>query len=517
MNLGMFLTRAAWYWAEEEALVCGDSRYRFAQLDAAANRLASALLARGASTGTVVATYSDNRAEMAITELAVYKAGLIRAPISARLAECEAESAVRYVDAGVLFTDSAHLQAARACVAGRDDCLVVSFDEVDGCLTFADLLVEGSAQDVYVDVAESDPAVLHFTSGSTGRLKAVTQTHGNRLANLRKRAMGFDGLVGVGERFLVAGPMTHVSGMGILATLSRGAAVHVLPKWSVSEFLRVVETEKITATFLVPAMLNMVMAAEEARRADLSSLQSLGIGAAPISPQRLRDAVDLFGPIISQGYGQGETTSGITALTKEDVARGVASDPEILLSCGRPMFDSEVRVVGDDGYAPLPPGERGEVVVRGNDCAKEYWREPDLTAETFRNGWVHTGDIGYFRSDGYLIVVDRKKDMIISGGYNIYCAEVEAALYEHPAVLEVCVIGVPDEHWGESVKAVVVRRPDHDVSEEALIDHCTKTLARIKKPKSIDFVAQLPLNRNGKIDRKAVREPFWAGAARAVN
>jgi acyl-CoA synthetase (AMP-forming)/AMP-acid ligase II len=194
----------------------------------------------------------------------------------------------------------------------------------------------------------------------------------------------------------------------------------------------------------------------------------------------------------------------------------VAQDPELLQSCGRASYDTEIRIV-DEAGRELGPREVGEIIVRGPDCVREYWREPELSAETFRDGWVHTGDLAWMREDGYLFLVDRKKDMIISGGFNIYCTEVEAALYEHPAVQEACVVGVPDEQWGEAVKAVVVPSAGASVTADELIAFCAERLDRFKKPRSVDFVAELPHNRNGKLDRKVVREPFWAGTSRRVN
>jgi acyl-CoA synthetase (AMP-forming)/AMP-acid ligase II len=240
------------------------------------------------------------------------------------------------------------------------------------------------------------------------------------------------------------------------------------------------------------------------------------VGGAPISPQRLRDAVDLFGPIVMQGYGQGETTSGVTVLTAEDIVAGLEKDPELLLSCGRAVFDTRVEVL-DEQLRPVPPGVKGELAVQGPDCVTAYWNEPELSAETFRDGWVLTGDIGYMRDDGYLFIVDRKKDMVISGGFNIYCTEVESALYEHPAVSEACVVGVPDEQWGEVVKAVVVLKPGESLAEEELISFCAERLDRFKKPRSVDFVDELPVNRNGKIDRRQIKDRYWAGSSRTVN
>ncbi|GAA3314421.1 AMP-binding protein [Nonomuraea dietziae] len=262
----------------------------------------------------------------------------------------------------MLFTDAPRAEPARAA-AGRSatDCLVIDCDR-----DLADLLAEGSDEPVAIDVDEHDPAVLNFTSGSTGKLKAAVQTQGNRLANMRKLLMNPDGAPSTEERYLAAGPITHATGMGILAALSRGATVVVLPQWDAGEFLRTIEAERITSTFLVPIMLNMVLADAAITATDLSSLERLAVGGAPVSPQRLRQAVEAFGPVIMQGYGLGETTSGVTVLTRQDVLTGTTTDPELLLSCGRAMFDTEVRVVDGEGR-PVPAGVHGEVVVRGPD------------------------------------------------------------------------------------------------------------------------------------------------------
>ncbi|MEU4701037.1 acyl-CoA synthetase [Nonomuraea dietziae] len=512
MNLGSYLSRSSMFWPEREALVCGERRWTYRQLEAVTNRLASALLARGVAPGQAVATFAGNSDQVVVTEMALYKGAFLRVPINARLATEEIEHILTDAAVRVLFTDAPRAEMSRAA-AGRSapDCLVIDCDR-----DLADLLAEGSDEQVAIDVDEHDPAVLNFTSGSTGKLKAAVQTQGNRLANMRKLLMNPDGAPSTEERYLAAGPITHATGMGILAALSRGATVVVLPQWDTGEFLRTIEAERITSTFLVPIMLNMVLADAAITATDLSSLERLAVGGAPVSPQRLRQAVEAFGPVIMQGYGLGETTSGVTVLTRQDVLTGTTTDPELLLSCGRAMFDTEVRVVDGEGQ-PVPAGVHGEVVVRGPDCVREYWNEPELSAETFRDGWVHTGDVGHLREDGYLFIVDRKKDMIISGGFNIYSSEVEAVLYEHPDVAEACVVGVPDEKWGEAVKAVVIPRPGAEVSAEALIDFCGERLSRVKKPKSVEFVAGLPINRNGKIDRRAVREPYWSDTARNVH
>lgn len=523
MNLGAYLTRSARYWPDATALVCGRQSWTYTELDDATDRLAAALLTRGLRPGDAVASLSWNRGELVEIEFALYKAGLMRAPINARLGRTEIEHILRYAPIRVLVFDEAHRQDALAAIeAAGTGCLPVSLDALDSTpdpgavLGYRALHDEATTAPAGIDVDEDAPCVLNFTSGSTGALKAAVQTFGNRLANMRKLLMNEESRPTPATRYLACGPITHATGMSLLANVFAGACTHVLPTWSAETFLDTVEKEQITTTFLVPAMVNMVLAHPGAAGRDLSSLTSVRVGGAPISPQRLKDAVEFFGPVVAQGYGLGETTSAVAALSSREISRAISHDPELLQSCGRAVYDTEIRIVDESGRG-LPPREVGELIVRGPDCVREYWQERELTAETFRDGWVHTGDLAWMREDGYLFLVDRKKDMIISGGFNIYCTEVEAALYEHPGVQETCVVGVPDEKWGEAVKAVVVPRAGHSLTADEITAFCAERLDRFKKPKSVDFVDELPHNRNGKLDRKAVREPFWANAARRVN
>ncbi|WP_426362335.1 class I adenylate-forming enzyme family protein [Streptomyces sp. E-08] len=521
MNLGTYLSRSARYWPQAPALVCGDRSWTFSELDRATDRLASALSARGLRPGDAVASLAWNRGELVEVEFALYKAGLTRAPINARLGRGEIEHILRYAPVRALVFDAAHREDALAAIAAAGTgCLPVPLDApheaAPGEVSYDALLAEGDEAPFLVEIDESEPCVLNFTSGSTGALKAAVQTVGNRLANMRKLLMADESRPRPGTRYLACGPITHATGMGLLAGVFGGSTTYVLPTWSPQGFLETVEKERITTTFLVPAMVNMVLAHPGAADHDLSSLASVRVGGAPTSPQRLRDAVEFFGPVVAQGYGLGETTSVVAGLSGEEIAHAVKEDAELLQSCGRATYDTEIRVVDETGRE-LAPREVGEVIVRGPDCVREYWKEPELSAETFRDGWVHTGDLAWMREDGYLFLVDRKKDMIISGGFNIYCTEVEAALYEHPAVQEACVVGVPDEQWGEAVKAIVVAHPDRIVTPDELIAFCASRLDRLKKPRSVDFVTELPHNRNGKLDRKAVREPYWANTARRVN
>ncbi|WP_433869007.1 acyl-CoA synthetase [Saccharopolyspora sp. CA-218241] len=521
MNLGTYLARSARHWPDRIALVCGERTWTYQELDQRTDRLAAALIdGLGLRPGDAVASLAWNCGELVEIEFALYKAGLVRVPVNARLGAEELRHVLRDSGARVLVHDAAHDDDASAA-AGPGQVRVLlgspgAHRAAETPVGYDDLVAGGAPRPVAVEVGADDPVVLNYTSGSTGALKAAVQTFGNRLANMRKQLMSPESRPRPDTRYLACGPITHATGMVLLSGVFGGSTTHVLRSWSPAAFLDAVEQERITATFLVPAMLTAVLDHPGAAERDLSSLTSVRIGGAPVPPQRLRAAVDLFGPVVALGYGLAETTSVVAGLAGDELAAAVEGDPELLRSCGRAAYDSEIRVVGEDG-AELPPREIGEIVVRGPDCVTRYWNEPELSASAFRDGWVHTGDLAWMREDGYLFIVDRKKDMIISGGFNIYCTEVEAALHEHPAVQEACVVGVPDERWGEAVLAVVVPRPGHRPTEQELIAFCAERLGRFKKPRSVEFVAELPLNRNGKLDRKAVREPHWAGADRRVN
>ncbi|MFI1381839.1 long-chain fatty acid--CoA ligase [Embleya sp. NPDC020886] len=518
MNLGRYVRRTSSHQPDAEAVVCGDVRMSYAELDEGSDRLAVVLRAAGLRRGDRVATLAANRAELVATEVALYKAGLARVPVNARLGVAEVAHLLRESGAKALLADAAHLDTARQALPGTDVATVLGYDgPSDLGEGYPDALAAAAREPVDVDCREDDTAVLHFTSGSTGKLKAAVQTYGNRLALMRKTVMNPETRVGPGSRQILAGPVTHASGMPLTGILFAGGCAVVMPRWDAEAFLATVERERATHAFLVPTMVNTVLALPDNRKYDLSSLRQLIYGAAPMSAARIRAAWDLFGPVLSQGYGCGETTSGVLFLSTEDHRRAIdGTDAELLLSCGRPPAEAEVRIVDESG-AEVPDGEIGEIAVRGPDVVAGYLDEPDLTAESFRDGWFHTGDLARRRADGYVFIVDRKKDMIISGGFNIYAVEVEAVLHRHPDVFEAAVVGVPDADWGEAVKAVVVPHDGTAPTEAELIEFCAAHLARMKKPRSVDFADALPHNPNGKIDRRAIRERYWHGTERRVH
>jgi acyl-CoA synthetase (AMP-forming)/AMP-acid ligase II len=267
---------------------------------------------------------------------------------------------------------------------------------------------------------------------------------------------------------------------------------------------------------MVPTMIVRLLNHPSLKKYDLSSLRSIAYGAAPMAEDKIKEAIRVFGSVLSQGYGQVEAPMTITKLSKEDhMTDGSPEKSKRLLSVGKPYLDVEVKVVDDDDKE-MPTGEVGEIIVRSDHQMIGYWRNEEQTKIALKNGWVHTRDMGYMDELGYVFLVDRKGDMIISGGFNIFPREIEELLNTHPAVLEVAVVGVPDEEWGESVKAVVSLKAGQKATEKELIDYCKKTLTGYKRPKSIDFLPELPRNNTGKIDKKTIKAKYWEGRARKI-
>ena len=517
MDICKNIRLGARYWPDRQAVVCGDRSLTYFQLDERSNRLANALLGLGLRKGDRVAVQARNCTQLVELETALLKAGLVKAALNARFTASEAgdvicNAAPQAMIAGAGFThysrDTAGFESVRHFISMNGS--------GDGMLDYEALIAAASASRPRIDVSADDLAVLHFSSGSTGKIKAAMQTYGNRMACVRKMLFNNEAAPLPGSRLGLLGPITHASGMLMQPYLYAGATLHIFEKFDPAEFLAAVEQFRITDTLMVPAMLHMLLQEPSLAKRDLSSLRMLAYGAAPMAPARIEEAWHRVGPILAQGYGASESTSGVTLLSRHDHAEAIREAPHRLASCGRPYGESEVRVVSEYGEE-VSGDEVGEIVVRGDDVFKGYWREPELTAETLIDGWLHTGDLARVDERGFIYIVDRKKDMVVSGGFNVFPTEVEAALYRHPAVYETCVIGVPDERWGEAVKAVVVRRDGMPLNEQDLIAHCRALLADYKTPRSVDFVAALPKNANGKLARKEVRQSYWVGQQRMVN
>jgi len=371
-------------------------------------------------------------------------------------------------------------------------------------------LADGGGSFSARDIARwEDVAILNYTGGTTGRSKGALRNHAQIASYTTAILADFE--IPLAPRYLLIAPMSHVGGTKIVPTLMLGGTVHMMKGFDPKAVLDVIARERINFTLLVPTMIYMLLDHPDLDRTDLSSLELLLYGASPMSPTRLQEALKRIGPVFSQLYGQTECYP-ISLLRKadHDPAR-----PELFASCGFPISSVAVSIL-DDRDRAVPTGEPGEICVRAAHSVGSYWKRPEQTAELFRNGWLHTGDIARMDERGYLFILDRKKDMIVSGGFNIYPRDVEDALSTHVGVAIASVIGAPDPKWGEAVVALVVRRPGHDPSPEELIQLVKARKGSAHAPKRVEFVDSLPMTPVGKVDKKVLRAKFWAGQERQV-
>ncbi len=393
---------------------------------------------------------------------------------------------------------------------------VLSFGPMEGSTDLTELAT--GFDPIKLVVPPIDPNAvtgLSYTGGTTGKPKGVMGTARAGLAMTQIQMAEWQWPTEV--RHLICTPLSHAGAAFFVPALLNGGSMVVLPGFEPGKVLAAIEKYKITSIMLVPTMLYVLLDHPDFDKTDLSSLQTVFYGAAAMSPTRLAEGIRKLGPVFFQFYGQAECPMTITVLRKEEHD---LDHPERLASCGRPVPWVHVALLDDDGNE-VPDGEPGEICVRGTLASAGYWKKPEQTADLFKYGWLHTGDVARKDDEGFLYIVDRKKDMIISGGFNIFPREVEDVLSSHPAVGAAAVIGVPDEKWGEAVKAVVVRRPGSDISDEALAAELMATVKDRKgahhTPKSIDFADSIPVSPLGKPDKKALRATYWGQADRQVN
>ena len=497
------------------AFISDDTRWTYRQLGALVSTVIQALTARGLQRGDAVATLSGNRPEAFLITAAAYVMGLRVTWMNPT--SSEDDHAYILEDSGVrtLFVDPASFSQRARVLAGRVpgvQCLL-SFGPNDG---FADDLLAEAArftpQRLLPQAEADDVCVLVYTGGTTGKPKGVAHTHRVQVTMILQEMADWDWPTEI--RFLALTPITHASGAMIMPVLLKSGTYAMTQGFSAEKFVRLVETHRITATFLVPTMIYVLLDHPARHGADLSSLKLVIYGASPMSPTRLIEAMQVFGPVFMQLYAQSEAPNTVTVLHQHE--HDPVHHPERLASCGTPCVGNQVQLLDDAGHE-VPDGEVGEICVRGPLVMKGYWNKPEETAQALRHGWLHTGDMARRDAHGYLYIVDRSKDMIISGGFNVYPREVEDALSQHPAVAAAAVVGVPDAKWGEAVRALVVLRPGMVVAGDELM-----ALVRVRKgavytPKAIDFVESLPTTGLGKLDKKAIRARFWQGLDRSVH
>jgi len=498
---------------EAPAIVYRGRTTSYAALDRSSSKVANALIAEGIRPQTRVAHLDKSSDAFFELMFGVAKAGAVMVSVNWRLAAPEIQHIVNDAEAEILFVGEEYFPVIDK-IRGELTTVakIVAFGRHPEWESFDSWRDRQPASDPHLPTRRSDTAVQFYTSGTTGLPKGAELTNANFGALLPLWTETW--LLGPGTPALVCLPMFHIGGAGWgTACLFAGATCHVVREFIPAQVLEIIERERLQVLLLVPAMILFLVQAPQIRETDLSSMRLIVYGAAPIPVELLKQAMAVFPCGFQQVYGLTETTGAITLLPPEDHD---PNDARKLLSCGYAQKGVELRIVGDDGR-DLGPSQVGEIAVRSAQVMRGYWKLPEATARTIQGDWLFTGDAGYLDERGYLYIYDRVKDMIVSGGENIYPAEVESALFGHPGVADVAVIGVPDERWGEAVKAIVVKKQGAELTPGELIGWARERIAGYKLPKSVDFVEALPRNPTGKILKRELRKPYWGDRVRQVN
>jgi acyl-CoA synthetase (AMP-forming)/AMP-acid ligase II len=481
------------------------------------HRLAAALHGNGYGKGSHVGVLAPNSTEAFLALLGVYRAEAVWLPINPRNPiEVNADLLTRF-DGELLLYHSAFEEAARELVEtvpGLREAVCI-----DSAGTAGQSLESWSKS--CPDTHPSGPADLNDvfaifpTGGTTGAPKGVMMTHRaiyTLFQNFYSHLHYHDG-----TRHLVVAPMTHTAGITGCMHFARGGSNVIMSKADPALICAAIERYRVTHLFLPPTVVYMMLALPDVREHDYSSLQHFLVGAAPTSLEKLKEAVAVFGPVMTEAFGQSEAPAAVTVKAPWDyLGKNGEIDESRLGSIGRPCVHNVVALLDDEGFE-VDRGTPGEICIQGELVTPGYYKNPEATAEVRRFGWHHTGDVGVMDEEGFITIVDRKKDMIITGGFNVYPNEIEQVLTMHPSVQDCAVIGVPDEKWGEAVKGVVQLKPGAQCKDRDLIDLCKEKLGSVKAPKSIDFVEQLPRSPAGKVLKTELRKAYWHGRERAVS
>ena len=515
MRLIDFFDKGAELDPDRPFLVEGEVSRTYAQVQALSHRIANAFRREGIAPGTKAAVLSPNASRAFECVIGLLRAGCVWVPVNVRNTVADNVYTLTNTDTGVLFYAQAAAEQARAILAECPNITrAVCIEADDGEHPSLDRLVEGCAETSEpVPQGRDDVVTLFSSGGTTGAPKGVMMT------NLSWEMMiaGYRGLMWLpGAVHLVAAPMTHAAGGSALVMAPMGVTNVLLPGFEPLAVMQAIERHRVTHLFLPPTAIYRLLAHPDVRNHDYSSLRWFMYPSAPMAPEKIREAMDVFGPVMTNTFGQTETGVNVTFFSPEDHVRVLASgDDRRLSSVGRATLFNQVEIMDDEGRL-LAPETPGEIVLCGDQLMKGYYDNPDETERANAFGWRHTGDVGFKDAEGWVFLVDRKRDIIVTGGFNVFPAEVEKVLTAHPAVQECAVVGAPDDDWGEAVTAVVELKAGASVEIAELAAFCRERLSGVKSPKAFAIWPELPRSPVGKVLRRTVREHFWRGRARAI-
>jgi len=500
-------------WPERDAIVDTDGvSLSYAQLEERIWRIARALRDAGLRAGDGVAQLAANRVDTFATMAAVLANGMRYTPLHPLGSLDDQLFVLQDAEIAALVVDVPRFaeRGARLKAGATDSLRVFSLGPSDFGVDLPALAEQSEPERLAAGPGYDDVAWVTYTGGTTGAPKGVVLTQG---------AMAAKSLISMAEwqwspeiRYLASSPISHAAGYLLIPTFLNGGKAYLAAGFDPDQVLDLVEQERVNTLFLVPTMIYVLMDHPRTREADLSSIESIIYASAPMSPTRLREALHLFGPVMMQCYGQTECIH-LTMMRKEEHRM---DRQQRLASCGKPPAGVRLALLDEEGRE-VPRGDIGEVCVRSAAVMRGYWKRPEQTAEALRGDWLHTGDLAFQDAEGFYYLVDRAKDMIISGGFNVYPREVEDVLTSHPAVAMAAVIGVPDEKWGERVVAVVVPRDGLPVDAQELVALVKGRKGAVQAPKQVDFVDALPQTSLGKTDKKALRQRYWTDRERRIN